>query len=806
MQKTAIVFILLLFVGVFSYSQEPSKVKGSQKVDNPLSVQKISFKGLSKVPEDMLRSIVQTRIGQEIDPDRLSKDIKNLYKDTGLFSDIMVDVETAEDGGLNVIFNVKESPKIEGQINIIGNEKIKFGKIKEAITLKPGEIYNQRLSWRSEQSILQLYKEKGYYLASVKAYTDLNPEANIVSVTFEVNEGERIKIQEINLYGNEGVSSEKLRKKIKTRVGKRFDEAIFEEDLTRLLTFYQDNGYAQSKLVKHEKRFTEDKIGIIVEIEIDEGPQYIINEYDMKVSYSEKPAFKQEKIQEMINPAEGEIFDRGEFEKSILEIKQLYSEEGYVLMTLNPIPSYNEQEGYVDFLIEIDEGSVIVIDQVKINGLIKTKEKVVRRELDQLKIKTGEFLDMKALRKARQRLFQMGFLRNVEFIPSNTEGQKRNLNVNLDESPRTGMFSLGGGYGSEGGLFGIAEVGENNLMGQAYNIHLKGEVGTWYRRTAELRLGTPWVLGSPTRANIRIYNNTFTRRYYRGLTSYSSGLTDISYRHVRYIDKRKGVSLTLGRPIFEDIDASIRFRNEDANVKHRKTTQGGGIELENYLDRFTRSLTLMLSRDTRDYRTSLYHPISGAYGTISYEYSGGFLGADNNFRKYSLDFSWFLKTWQNFVFASHLNGGILDSRTSTKSSGSYYDSYRIDPLYFERFWIGGIDTVRGYEDFEIVPTDGPRGYNPNGGNKQIYANFEYRVPVSPQLTGVLFFDVGNVWQQSLSNISRKDLDFKKGVGVGIRFDLGGGMLVRLEYGFPLDRDLWVSDRSGKFHFSVGPGF
>ena len=674
MRKITIIFILLLFVGVFGHSQENSKVEDSKKIDNPLSVKRISFQGLVKVPEDVLRSIVQTKIGQEIDPDQLSKDIKNLYKDTGLFSDIFVDVETAEGGGLNVIFNVKESPKIEGRINIIGNEKIKFGKIKKAITLRSGEIYNQRLSWRSEQAILQLYKEEGYYLASVKVYTDPGSEADIVSVTFEGCEGERIKIQEINLDGNEGISSEKLRKRMKTRVDKRFDEAIFEEDLSRILTFYQDSGYAQAKLVKHEKSFTEDEIGIIIDIEIDEGPQYIINEYDMKVGYSEKPAFKQEKIQSMLNPAEGEIFDRGEFEKSILGIKQLYNEEGYVLMTLNPIPSYNESEGFVDFLIEIDEGNVIVIDQIKINGLVKTKKKVIRRELDQLKIKTGEFLDMKALRKARQRLFQMGFLRNVEFVPSNTDGQRRNLNVNLDESPRTGMFSLGGGYGSEGGLFGIAEVGENNLMGQAYNIHLKGEVGTWYRRTAELRLGTPWILGSPTRANMRIYNNTFTRRYYRGLTSYSSGLTDISYRHVRYIDSRKGVSLTLGRPIFEDIDASIRFRNEDANVKHRKTTQGGGVELENYLDRFTRSLTLMLSRDTRDYRTSLYHPISGAYGTISYEYSGGFLGADNNFRKYTLDFSWFLKTWQNFVFASHLSGGILDSSTSTKSSGSYYDS------------------------------------------------------------------------------------------------------------------------------------
>ena len=427
MRKIKIIFILLLFVGVFGHSQEISKVEDSKKIDNPLSVKRISFQGLVKAPEDVLRSIVQTKIGQEIDPDQLSKDIKNLYKDTGLFSDIFVDVETAEGGGLNVIFNVKESPKIEGRINIIGNEKIKFGKIKKAITLRSGEIYNQRLSWRSEQAILQLYKEEGYYLASVKVYTDPGSEADVVSVTFEVSEGERIKIQEINLDGNEGISSEKLQKRMKTRVDKRFDEAIFEEDLSRILTFYQDSGYAQAKLVKHEKSFTEDEIGIIIDIEIDEGPQYIINEYDMKVGYSEKPAFKQEKIQSMLNPAEGEIFDRGEFEKSILGIKQLYNEEGYVLMTLNPIPSYNESEGFVDFLIEIDEGNVIVIDQIKINGLVKTKKKVIRRELDQLKIKTGEFLDMKALRKARQRLFQMGFLRNVEFVPSNTEGQRRRL-------------------------------------------------------------------------------------------------------------------------------------------------------------------------------------------------------------------------------------------------------------------------------------------------------------------------------------------------------------------------------------------
>ena len=124
MRKIKIIFILLLFVGVFGHSQEISKVEDSKKIDNPLSVKRISFQGLVKAPEDVLRSIVQTKIGQEIDPDQLSKDIKNLYKDTGLFSDIFVDVETAEGGGLNVIFNVKESPKIEGRINIIGNKNV----------------------------------------------------------------------------------------------------------------------------------------------------------------------------------------------------------------------------------------------------------------------------------------------------------------------------------------------------------------------------------------------------------------------------------------------------------------------------------------------------------------------------------------------------------------------------------------------------------------------------------------------------------------------------------------------------------
>ncbi len=176
----------------------------------------------------------------------------------------------------------------------------------------------------------------------------------------------------------------------------------------------------------------------------------------------------------MLDSVEGEIFNRGAFQKSVDKIFQAYQDKGYLLATVVPIPKYNEVDGIVDLTLNINEGDVLIIGKVKINGLEKTKENVVRRELNQLKIKEGEFLDRQALRKARQRLFQMGsFIRDVDFVPSESQEERRDLAVNIAETSRTGLFSLGGGFGTEGGIFGVAEVGENNLFGRAYRLHLK---------------------------------------------------------------------------------------------------------------------------------------------------------------------------------------------------------------------------------------------------------------------------------------------------------------------------------------------
>ena len=765
-----LIYVILSTIPVDA-QEEPT----ATTTDESLIVKEIEFRGIEETSEGLISSIIQTQVGKEISPYQLSKDIKNLYKDTGFFEDIAVDVEPAEGSGLKVIYHMTPNPKIEGSVNIIGNEQLKYKKIKEAIPLKPGELYNDQRLWESKQNILKTYKEAGYFLADAQAHTDINPDTNTIVTTFEITEGQRIKVQEINFIGNDNISPKSLSKQIKTRVGKHFDEVFFEEDITTLIRYYQDTGFNQARVSKNEKRFSDDKTELMLDITIDEGPQFIIGKYTIELTQSEKPAFSEKQIYDMLSPAEGEIFNRGEFEETIREIEGGYQNKGYLLSRVDASPDFDEVNGIVDLTLQITEGDVIIIGDVHINGLEKTKDNVIRRELVELDIKPGELYDVQMLRKARQRIFQMGsFIRNVEFIPSNSEGVTRDLIANITETPRTGLLSLGGGYGTEGGIFGVAQIGENNLWGRAYRVHLKGELGARDRHTGELRFGTPWILGTPTRFSASLYNTRRTYRYY-GAIFRDRGLDSYTYQ-------RAGGSLTFGRPLSKNADISILLKNESVD------SEGSHVGTIN--DRITRSITFNLSRDTRDYQRSLHEPVSGSLNTLSYEYAGGFFGADNKFQRYSADSSWFFRGLFNHVLAGHVRASYLNSTTESIL------------LHYERYRLGGIDTVRGYEDYEIFPINADsRETNYYGGNKVLYANLEYRMPFASQLTGVAFFDAGQVWDESIINVFR-DFRIKKGAGVGVRFDLMG-MLARLEWGYGFDRE---EGNKGKIHFTIGPGF
>ncbi len=756
-----------------------------EPTDDTFKIKTIDFKGVQSLRKEMLLTLIQTQIGMELSEivETIPKDIENLFKDTGFFADIKVDVARLEEGGYAVTYILDESPKVQG-ITIIGNEELDTGKLMDKVTLRRSEIFSERLLWESKREIRKFYHEKGFYLVGIQVHLDNNEEENTTQVTFEINEGPRVRIAEINFVGNDQVNANKLRKKMKTRVGKHFDELLFEEEdiSLNLRNYYEDLGFAQIKIVGYTKSFTEDKTGLMLEIEVDEGEKFVVGTYDIEIETGEKVIFSEEKVRRRLDPAEGEVFNRDIFNESINELRQAYIDKGFLLAELNPIPTFDEENALVNINLKINQGDVIIIDDVPIRGLTRTDETVIRRELDWLNIKSDELLDVKVLRKARQRLFQMGpFIRAVDFVPSDTENDSRkNLVVNIAESPTTGAVSVGGGYGSEGGIFGTAEIGQHNLFGRAYRVHLKGELGTRDHHTAEVSFATPWILGTPTRLNARLYNNRRFRRYYGTV----GALTQQDYLRDRYVWDTRGGSISLGRPIAFDIDLSVRFRNE--LVKAR--TQD-----EDLFNRSTRSILFALGRDTRDYRTSLYDPMGGSSSSISYEYSGGILGADNQFQKWTADTSWFFNPWWNHVFAIHGRAGYMLSKSTD-----------IEVLFYERFYLGGVDTVRGYEDWEIYP-DPPEGSEvpyPFGGNKVFFSNFEYRIPVSPQLTTAVFFDIGQVWDESIRNPFNQ-INLKKGAGVEARLQMLG-MLARFGWGYAFDRQ--VRDPGGRFYFTIGPGF
>jgi outer membrane protein insertion porin family len=842
------IILTLLISATSIFAQE------SASVDSDLIVREIVISGLKSIDESLIRDLIQTKVGEEISPDKLSKDIKEIYKTTEAFSDISVDVKSV-DNGLRVEFILKENLKVgegknsktenpttadvsnssneenteqtekspqppfekggdnksdaqseshEGGINIIGNDKLSKKKILDKITLKPGAYYSEKGLWESTQNILELYREEGYYLADVNSDVKLNNPDDTMSVTFKITEGERVKIEAVNFIGNQYATQKELRKVMKTREGKRFRDEDFETDLERIIDYYQDRGFMYAKVGATQKKFTDDKTGIMLDITIEEGTQFRLGKYDIIFKDDIEKPFSEEKIRSMLQLSEGDIFSKSLFAEDLDAIREAYNEKGYILAQVIPDPpKYDSEKGIVEIALNISEGSIISIGDVDINGLEKTKEPVIRRELNRLDIKTGEPYNVESLRLARQKIYTIGsFIRGVDFkLRQGTDEDQKDLVVNIIETPQTGMFSLFGGYGSEGGILGGLEVGNNNLFGKAYQVHVKGELGQRQRKTGEISFRTPWIFNDPTSLSLSLYSRQQLRRlYYNRLYSQYSNYDDW------YTDKRYGGSITLGRPITKNIETSLRFRDE--NVYLEFPTLLTGEEAKSDWSE-TRSITAFVSRDTRDYRMSLFNPISGSYNSFSYEYAGGYLGAENQFQKYTFDTNWFRETLKNFILAAHFQAGYI--RSNIWNNEGKLDVNKIWTLSSDRYYLGGIDTmypVRGYENWSILP-EAKGKVDPNfGGNKMYYLNLEYRYPVRDNLTLLAFYDMGQTWNEDTTNIF-KEFSPRKSVGVGVRFELPAmGLIMRLEYGYGFDRedDYGNPKPGGKFHFSLGPAF
>lgn len=443
----------------------------------------------------------------------------------------------------------------------------------------------------------------------------------------------------------------------------------------------------------------------------------------------------------------GSVFNSKLLTQDIQNLNETLARRGYLFSKVSD--AYVQEQGS-KINIEITEG---ILSGIKIEGLKKTKEYVVRRELT---IKPGEIYNNKKIVRDLQRIYNLGFFEEVkrDHLPGKTP-EEVVLVLKLKEQ-KTGRAGVGAGYSSLNGLVGFVNLSQNNFRGEGKRTYVKTEFGGV--QTYELGYFDPWFRGRPQSFGIDLYNT----KYVRDLYSSGNTLTE-------YDENRKGGSLTLGKRIRRDIDVSLKFSDEDINLTPTDSTATEPVGIDNGR---LQTLSLVLDKDTRDNRFS---PTAGVHDSFMIQTTGGLLKGGNQYTKYVLSLRRYYAISRNrkTVFAVQAVGG---DTTVGEGFVPVYDMYSV----------GGSHTIRGYEEREFL------------GTKVFYGNLEIRQKIASKFSIVGFYDMGSAWGTDY-NRKHISMHMKSGFGVGIRLKTPLGP-VAIDYGKATNRS------DGNTYINFGSSF
>lgn len=748
-KRAVIIAISILFLALSPMGRAQAPPRGEIAKYEGLIIGAIEVEGNKSVDELVILSAIKSKLGDRFCAKDLRQDLKEVYN-LGLFSDVQIDATPFQDG-VKIKFLVTERLKI-GKVDFKGNKALKDKEIVKVLDLVPGQVFAKTDVNKGEAKILALYKEKGYTLAEVSSRAEVCEKTGRVDIFFEIEEGHKIKIARVDIEGNEAFKDRRIRKVMETRRRKIFSEETFQEDLRRIIAFYRKHGRTDAKIVRTDIRYDEPKRRMFIKIVIQEGPQARVG----KIEIPSPPLFSAEEIKEVLATKPGDIFNEEEFSQDLTNVHALYAQRGHPFARVIPDISFDEKRELVGITLNIQEGPLVHLGEIGIEGNTKTKEKVIRREL---KVKPGDVFDSSRILRSKEKVYNLGYFKevNIDTRPGIHEDSV-DLAFKVEEQ-KTGTLTFGAGYSSAEKVVGYIDVAENNLFGTGRKAALKLELGSEHE-SYEFNFTEPWLFNTPTSFRFDVY--------------------DIIRDRDDYDEGRQGGGIRFGRPISDFTKVYLRYRYEDVEISNVEVEW---IEEE---EAATRSLTPSIVRDTRD---NVFDASRGSYCGLSVEYAGDFLGGDYSFTKYSLNLRWYHKAFWRFLLALRLKAGLAQ-----ESGGSP------DVPIWERFYCGGAETVRGYEYREIGSKVDD---TPIGGKNLLVANMELRFPIVEHFKGVLFIDGGDAWNSGVEEAKEDDFDLKLGAGVGLRFSTPIGP-IRLDWGYALNPE---PDQPGsRFYFSMGQMF
>ncbi len=739
-------------------------------------VKAIDIQGNKSIGIAQILARIKTRVGEEYQDAVVSDDLKRLYN-TGHFSDVQIDHEPLDDG-TKVIVRLKEKP-IVGEITF---SKIRYYNARYLLNkmkTKKDKFLDNKTLKDDINAIEDLYKKKGLTQIKVDVESFIDDTTNKASLHFIIREGFKVKIKRVYIYGNVAFPDKKIIKVMKSHWAWLFASGLLkedqlEEDMKAIQSFYEKNGYLDAKATYVIEPLYQGLVNVNVTIQ--EGNRYYVGE----VSFSGNVILSDQDIKSHLkNLKEGNVFSHEKMEEDVGNVREAYFDRGYIAALVEEATSFNTTTAKVDVKVSIKEGKLTYINKIKIQGNAHTRDIVVRREL---KMYPGDQFDGAKLRLSKQRLKDLGYFEDVGYDIEDTDREDyKDLVVQVKES-KTGSFSFGGGYSTVDKLVGFVEVEQKNFdisnwstfSGGGQDIRLRAQIGS-YQRDFLLSYTEPWLFDHPVSAGFDAY--------------YTENLKDSSTGYA-YDQKTLGGDLRLGKALNDNLSVGGVYRLEHIHISNLDPGVSSALA-EQAGSSLVSSLGFSV---TNDYRDSKLSPTRGWAITNNADIAGGPLGGNKNFYR--------LQTSGQYYYPIRIH----DVTTVIEVSGrtgivQAYPSTPDVPI-FERYFTGGQDSIRGYDERSVGPLD-PNTNDAIGGEALLLGSVEYTVPIIEIIKGAVFFDTGNVWDK-VRNYGTGGI--KSGTGLGLRVKTPIGP-IKLDYGIPLEKQPGQTKKgSGKFYFSVSRGF
>lgn len=729
------------------------------------TVETVRVLGNTEVSTTAILNVVRTREGEPFDPATVVEDYQRVY-DMKRFANVEAKVEPTATGVV-VAFIVTEQRLIDS-IAIRGNYRLDDRAIRNVVDIAPGEAIDPFRIALARRGIESLYRQKNQPFVEVTV--DEEALATRGELVFVVAEGPNVRIRNIDFPGATSFSEGRLKKQIQSRTWiwifrpGRFDPTIVEEDVGAVRRYYEQKGFFDAR-VGRKLVFSPDQTELQIEFVVDEGVRYRVD----AVRFEGNERLTEPQLRAAISLVEGMAYDGEMVQRDIREIIRAYSPLGLIhdpesaepdYLRIQPRTVFRREAGAVELVYEISEGRQFNLGNIVVKGNSRTQDRVVLREL---RTRPGERYNAAAVREGQDRLRALPhFGGNVTVTPIGEKPEERDLLVEVVEA-QTARFLIGGGINSNGGvsanltfeqrnfdLMNWPRSGEDLFSDRAFtgagqSLRLSFEPGTT-QTNASLRFHEPWLFDQPYSFTLDLYLRNRIRE--------------------DYDDRRLGARIALGHRFNDVYSAQVFIRGEDVKIHDINDEEVRSFEILDFEGHTT--LTSVGVQGRRDTTNPGLLAWRGTTSTLTWE-SFGALGGNESFQKFTGSYDYYRSLREDLlerrtIFAFHADAGWILGTVP----------------FFERFYGGGIGSIRGFDFRGVSPRDGPED-DRVGGKFLAVTSAEVSFPIAGDaLRGVVFTDVGTVE----SDVELDTIRASLGAGIRLTLDFFGQVPIAVDFAVP----------------------